>query len=204
METLRADFTNTFRALGTPGARDEFLDPAGYDAWERDWRARLVREGATPEDRRAAMEAANPAVIPRNHRVEEAIAPASGRLRAVPPARRGSGAPFEDQPENADLRRPPAEDEVVGRPSAEPEGEARGAVCPRTPRGVLEAQMEDAGVSARPDAATARPVDEPEARRHEDKRAEDERPIDSPSRSQPKNTPKTGPRKLKAATDEAG
>jgi uncharacterized protein YdiU (UPF0061 family) len=114
METLGADFTNTFRALGTPAAREEFIDPAGYDAWETEWRARLAREGATPEARREAMLRANPAVIPRNHRIEEAIAAAVagdlgpfGRLVDV------LARPWEDRPEDSDLRRPPAAGEVV-------------------------------------------------------------------------------------------
>ena len=114
METLRADFTNTFRALGDPAARDEFLDPAGYDAWEADWRARLAREGATPEDRRPEMRRANPAVIPRTHRIEEAIA--AGVAGDFAPFRRLGAAlarPFEETPGTEDLRRPPAEDEVV-------------------------------------------------------------------------------------------
>jgi serine/tyrosine/threonine adenylyltransferase len=114
METLRADFTNTFRALGTPAARDEFLDPAGYDAWETDWRARLAREGSTPEERAAEMRRANPAVIPRTHRIEEAIA--AGVAGDFAPFRRLALAlarPFEEVSGMEDLRRPPAEDEVV-------------------------------------------------------------------------------------------
>jgi serine/tyrosine/threonine adenylyltransferase len=114
METLRADFTNTFRALGSDAARDAFLDPAGFDAWETEWRARLGREGAAPGERVDAMARVNPAVIPRNHRVEEAIR--AGVAGDFTPFHRLVGVlarPFDDQPEAADLRRPPAEDEVV-------------------------------------------------------------------------------------------
>ena len=114
METLRADFTNTFRALGTGSARDEFLDPAGFDAWERDWRARLAREGAAPEDRVAALARANPALIPRNHRIEQAnAAGVAGDFAPFERRVEGLARPFEDRPEDADLRRPPAEGEVV-------------------------------------------------------------------------------------------
>ncbi len=114
MQTLRADFTNTFRALGTPAARDAFLEPEGYDAWERDWRVRLSREGAGPEDRRETMNAANPAFIPRNHRVEEAIkAGVEGEYAPFHRLVEVLAHPFDDQPEHADLRRPPAEEEVV-------------------------------------------------------------------------------------------
>ena len=114
METLRADFTNTFRALGTAAARDEFLDPAGFDAWEAEWRARLSREGASPASRIDGMGRANPAVIPRNHRIEEAIqAGVGGDLAPFHRLVEVLARPFDDRSEDADLRRPPAEDEVV-------------------------------------------------------------------------------------------
>src|SRR5690348_17636379 len=40
------------------------------------WRHRLTEEGGEASERRAAMRAANPAFIPRNHLVEEAISAA--------------------------------------------------------------------------------------------------------------------------------
>lgn len=114
MQTLRADFTNTFRALGTASARDAFLEPEGFDAWERDWRERLAREDATPEDRRSVMIGANPAFVPRNHRIEEAIGAAvEGNLGPFSRLVDVLARPFEEQPEHAELRRPPAEHEVV-------------------------------------------------------------------------------------------
>src|SRR6056297_1462684 len=106
----RADFTNTFRALIEGGARDQFLDPNAFDAWEEGWRARIARE----TDPEAVMRAANPAVIPRNHRVEQMIQAAVGgdyapfeRLVEV------LATPYEEQPEAADLRRPPGASETV-------------------------------------------------------------------------------------------
>ena len=106
----RADFTNTFRALIEGGARDQFLDPTAFDAWEEGWRARLARE-ADPE---AVMRAANPAVIPRNHRVEQMIeAAVSGDYAPFARLMNALARPFDDPPETADLRRPPAASEVV-------------------------------------------------------------------------------------------
>lgn len=106
----RADFTNTFQALGESRARDQFLDPAAFDTWEVEWRARLEQE-AEPE---AVMAAVNPVFIPRNHRVEEAIAAAVvddlgpfDRLLDI------LANPFENQTVAADLRRPPEPAEVV-------------------------------------------------------------------------------------------
>ncbi|HYH82030.1 MAG TPA: YdiU family protein [Longimicrobium sp.] len=77
----RADFTLTFRRLcdaaageeGDAAARSLFADPAAYDAWAARWRERLAAEPVHPAERRAAMRAANPACIPRNHRVEAVI-----------------------------------------------------------------------------------------------------------------------------------
>ena len=44
MAQSQADFTNTFRALGSDAARDQFTDPAAFDSWAEGWRARLTRE----------------------------------------------------------------------------------------------------------------------------------------------------------------
>ena len=106
----RADFTNTFRALVEGGARDQFLDPNAFDAWEAGWRARIARE-ADPD---AVMRGANPAVIPRNHRVEQMIeAAVAGDYTPFERLLDVLARPFEDQPGAADLRRPPAASEVV-------------------------------------------------------------------------------------------
>ncbi|MGK5168875.1 protein adenylyltransferase SelO [Geodermatophilus sp. CPCC 205761] len=69
------DHTSSFRALGAAArgdvdlARNLFLDLAGFDAWLERWRAL----GPDPD----AMDRVNPAYIPRNHLVEEALAAAT-------------------------------------------------------------------------------------------------------------------------------
>ncbi len=110
MAENQADFTNTFRALAGNAARDQFTDPSAFDGWADGWTARLDRE----DDPQGVMIAANPAFIPRNHRVEQMIeAAVQGdytpfhRLNAV------LAQPYEDQPEAADLTRPPTSSEVV-------------------------------------------------------------------------------------------
>jgi uncharacterized protein YdiU (UPF0061 family) len=88
MAANRADFTLTFRRLcGEAGVRELFPDPAAFDAWAKAWRARLADEGATVDDRAAAMRRVNPAYIPRNHMVEAMIEAA---------VERGDFAPFEE------------------------------------------------------------------------------------------------------------
>jgi len=110
MADNRADFTNTFRALGTPAARDQFTDPAAFDAWEVQWRARLARQGGAP----AAMRAANPAFIARNHRVQAVITAAmDGDYTPFETLLTVLAAPYEDQPAHAGYAQPPAPGEAV-------------------------------------------------------------------------------------------
>jgi uncharacterized protein YdiU (UPF0061 family) len=80
MEKSRADFTNTFRDLSAdaPPEGERFQDPNFRD-WYARWQERLGREGTPKAASAARMQAANPAVIPRNHRVEEALAAAEER-----------------------------------------------------------------------------------------------------------------------------
>ncbi|WP_420586878.1 protein adenylyltransferase SelO [Ruegeria sp.] len=105
-----ADFTNTFRALGGDKARDQFTDPGAFDTWARGWQDRLARE----DDPQAVMTAANPAFIPRNHRVEQIIqAAVQGDYAPFHRLNTVLARPYEDQPEAADLTRPPTESEVV-------------------------------------------------------------------------------------------
>ncbi len=76
-----ADFTLTFRHLcdaaetadADAAVRALFADPSAYDDWAAEWRRRLADNPAAPGERRSAMRAANPAVIPRNHLIEEII-----------------------------------------------------------------------------------------------------------------------------------
>ena len=110
MAAQQADFTNTFRALATGGARDEFTDPTVFDKWAEGWQQRLAHETGSTE----RMLAANPAYIPRNHRIEQMIAAAVAgdytpfeRLLAV------LQTPYETQDGAEDLTRPPEPSEVV-------------------------------------------------------------------------------------------
>jgi len=70
------DHTLAFRGLGEGTVRGLFEEPAGFDAWETTWRARLAAEPGDDAARRIAMAAANPLYIPRNHKVEETLAAA--------------------------------------------------------------------------------------------------------------------------------
>lgn len=72
MEHRRADYTNTFRLLTADRDGGEIYTDEAFVNWRERWRARRGDLGAA----RLIMEGANPAYIPRNHRVEEALAAA--------------------------------------------------------------------------------------------------------------------------------
>ena len=74
MEGRGADFTNTFRDLTRRNPSAEWPgDTDGFRAWRRRWSERLGRQAGGLEAAQARMRRANPAYIPRNARVEEAL-----------------------------------------------------------------------------------------------------------------------------------
>lgn len=89
MENEAVDYTSTFRRLTeladptpeTDKARigDSFSLPLAFDDWLDRWRQRLAERDAPSKQIAASMRAVNPAVIPRNHRVNAAIADAVER-----------------------------------------------------------------------------------------------------------------------------
>jgi len=117
------DHTILFRNLCT-AAKDPsedsriaslFAEPTAFDHWSQAWRRRLAREDVAPEARAAAMRLANPAFIPRNHRVAQALEAAVRRDDYEPfeTLVRVLARPYEDQPENAHLADPPRAEERV-------------------------------------------------------------------------------------------
>ncbi len=110
MEQVGADFTNTFRALTLGKPDDEALfGSAEFAEWEERWKARLGRQQASQAESQQLMQGSNPSVIPRNHRVEEALEAASRgdygvmeRLVAV------LARPFDYEADQSDYRSLPA------------------------------------------------------------------------------------------------
>jgi uncharacterized protein YdiU (UPF0061 family) len=77
MQNSKADFTNTFRNLSSHEfpVGSQCADPE-FVAWHSQWQKRLSRESRPITVAYAAMRTVNPAVIPRNHRVEETLSAA--------------------------------------------------------------------------------------------------------------------------------
>ncbi|PEZ04794.1 hypothetical protein CN326_15690 [Bacillus sp. AFS018417] len=74
MEKYRADYTNTFRALTFDKLEDMALfETPEFNQWHEQWQERLGRQEESKDSSHLLMRKNNPAVIPRNHRVEEAL-----------------------------------------------------------------------------------------------------------------------------------
>ncbi|MBK5910599.1 hypothetical protein CCR85_03715 [Rhodothalassium salexigens] len=123
MADNRADFTLTFRRLsdldgadpaGDAPVRALFDDASAFDAWATRWRARLARETRDDATRQAAMRATNPAFIPRNHRIQQAIDAAyDGQMGVIDDLMAVFSRPYDDQPAFAAYAEPPEPHEVV-------------------------------------------------------------------------------------------
>ncbi len=79
MEKYKADYTNTFRSLtidsltvDKPDGMDIFHS-AEFSDWREKWDVRRAKENRPKEESNELMRRSNPAIIPRNHRVEEAL-----------------------------------------------------------------------------------------------------------------------------------
>ncbi|GAK40639.1 hypothetical protein TCA2_3129 [Paenibacillus sp. TCA20] len=74
MQEHQADYTNTFRALTLNQLAGQVMfDTQEYKEWHSKWQKRLERQEESKNETQALMKRNNPAVIPRNHRVEEAL-----------------------------------------------------------------------------------------------------------------------------------
>ncbi|GGN44617.1 UPF0061 protein [Deinococcus daejeonensis] len=109
LRAQRVDFTLGWRRLADAAEGNEgplralFTDPQAPGAWLERWRARAGREGRPAADWAAGLRRVNPAVIPRNHRVEEALAAASdhGDLGPFQQLLAAVRRPFEETPGQA-------------------------------------------------------------------------------------------------------
>lgn len=118
MANNQVDFTLLFRRLSEVSdggenqqpIRELFSRATDWDNWYPQWAQRLQLEGSEERQRVTAMRACNPAIIPRNHRIEEAIDKArqENDLSGFERLREMLARPFADDPESATWLSPPA------------------------------------------------------------------------------------------------
>jgi uncharacterized protein YdiU (UPF0061 family) len=74
MQANHADFTNTFRDLSQADKPEgRIYAQQSFSAWYERWKARLKQNAEPLDDSLGLMRSSNPAVVPRNHKVEEAL-----------------------------------------------------------------------------------------------------------------------------------
>jgi uncharacterized protein YdiU (UPF0061 family) len=118
-----ADFTLTFRALCNAALGHDgdllahFSEKTAIEIWLKRWRDRLAKEGGDAQACATMMRRANPAYIPRNHRIEEVIAAAleHGDFAPFETLLTVLARPYDDQPEFAEYRNAPRPDEIVNQ-----------------------------------------------------------------------------------------
>jgi len=118
LQSARVDFTLAWRRLADAAAGPEaplralFSNPGAVSDWLARWRVRCAAEDGADcsagDARAAAMRRVNPWIIPRNHRVEEALAAASGQDDLGPFERllEALRRPFDETPANAPFAEP--------------------------------------------------------------------------------------------------
>ncbi len=124
LDRNRVDFTEAFRRLSSlplePAGQEEFCNYLGGSgdvrSWLQDWTRESRKQKLPDAERTASMKLVNPAVIPRNHLVEQAIDLAvQGDYSLFSQLNAAWKDPFADRPPEDRLRRPPAPEEVVTR-----------------------------------------------------------------------------------------
>ena len=113
MHENSADYTNTFRDLSQKELPNkELYATENFQAWQTRWQARLMEEDL--ECSLALRKSVNPAVIPRNHKVEEALqAGEEGDLEPFLNLLKALENPYEDGDHLTPYQLPPKPEEKV-------------------------------------------------------------------------------------------
>ncbi len=119
MQRLHADYTNSFRDLALKPLPDSSLfRDEGFRSWHKRWQKRIEQPDRPFSAIKKVMDRHNPAVIPRNYRVEEALAAAEkdGNLQPLEHLLRVLANPYADLAD-ADIqyRKPPPPSQRVYR-----------------------------------------------------------------------------------------
>ncbi len=116
-----ADFTLAFRLLSqsgadiNQGAATLFNDQAAWQQWASRWQQRLAEQGLTAADLQSAMDAVNPALIPRNHQIAKAIELAihEGDLTLFNRLHHALKTPFMLSKQDEELGQPPTPEQCI-------------------------------------------------------------------------------------------
>jgi len=109
MHNHKADYTNTFCSLMNLGIqKDKMFESKEFIDWQQKWKKRLTENNCSIEESLKLMRSVNPLVIPRNHKVEEALEAANNDdLNPMKNLLKVLERPYENQKE-INVYQPPA------------------------------------------------------------------------------------------------
>lgn len=118
MDAHAVDYTNFFRRLSdfdcdgsarNDALRDIFIEPAAFDNWAADYRARLLFEQSDSAERKRRMDAVNPKYVLRNYLAQNAITAAveHGDYAEIARLLALLSRPFDEQPAMESYTAPP-------------------------------------------------------------------------------------------------
>jgi len=110
------DYTNTFRTLATANSLEEVLRPTPQaKTWWQHWKTRQPLHSDTNQSPQDLMHAHNPSLIPRNHKVEDALEQAekNGNLAPLQYLLEGLKTPYANNAAYTDLKTLPNPSERV-------------------------------------------------------------------------------------------
>ena len=113
MHNYKADYTNTFYSLmNNESKKDKMFQSNEFIKWNVNWNKRLEKNNKSHEECLKLMHSNNPLVIPRNHKVEEALKAANNQdLKPMLKLLQVLEKPYEKQKAINDYRSPaPASD----------------------------------------------------------------------------------------------
>jgi len=119
LQNNRCDFTLAFRRLGELPVDEEIIKPLfdfpdAFGDWLNRWQARCEQESTRYSERHQQMMATNPAFIPRNHLLEEAIQLAyNGDFSLFHRLNKRLAKPFEYNAADQMLATPPRPEQIV-------------------------------------------------------------------------------------------
>jgi uncharacterized protein YdiU (UPF0061 family) len=114
MHNNSADFTNTFRDLCKKLPAGELYESETFQNWFARWQNRLKKEKQELETSYVLMRSLNPAVIPRNHKVEEALqAGEKGDFDPLHALLHAIDKPYQDDEHLLPYQSPPRPEEKV-------------------------------------------------------------------------------------------
>ena len=108
MHEKKADYTNTFcHLMNTTLKKDKLYEDNNFINWKKRWEERLLKNNNTQKKSIELMRNNNPLIIPRNHKIEEALKAAEqNNFKPINKIIKILDKPYSDQEEILDYQSP--------------------------------------------------------------------------------------------------